>query len=93
VKSTTAPKLSALAGPAGHLGEPREADDLPAWAIALRTLLDRWNAKYFDDATVDAAFIWQADSHELIAMAEEAGDLPRNFWRLIRKTRAEKNDR
>jgi hypothetical protein len=83
VRSTAAPDLSALAGPAGKLGEPRPADDLPRWAIALRDLLDRWNSDYFDESDV-AAWIWQADSHELLAMAEEAGDLPRDFWRSVR---------
>ncbi len=84
MKSSAAPKLSALAGPAGHLGEPRPADRLPGWAQALRKLLDRWNSQHFDDSPHDAAWIWQADSHELIAIGEEAGDLPRAFWRLVR---------
>jgi hypothetical protein len=50
----------------------------------LRKLLDRWNSQHFDDSPIDAAWIWQADSHELIAMGEEAGDLPRAFWKLVR---------
>jgi hypothetical protein len=54
----------------------------------LRKLLDRWNSQHFDDSPIDAAWIWQADSHELIAIGEEAGDLPRAFWKLVRAAKS-----
>ena len=41
-------------------------------------MLDQFASKYFDDFT--GAWIWQANSHELIAMFEEARDLPDALW-------------
>jgi len=78
VRSKSAPKLSALTGPAGSLGEACGPDSLPAWAKQARNVLDQFASKYFDDFT--GAWIWQANSHELIAMFEEARDLPDALW-------------
>lgn len=85
MRSTAAPKLSALSGPAGHLGEPRRADDLPQWAVEVRDMLDGFDHRHFDGSA--GPWIWQADSHELVAMYEEGVDLPRELWRAIVKSR------
>jgi hypothetical protein len=67
------PPLEELVRPR-PLPQERPPDDLPRWASRLRGELVKWDRKYFDGSA--EPWLRKADSHELLALEQEALDLP-----------------